>query len=493
MSWLLAPALGLVAAMPHGIDIDHGTLLPDGVQSSGLAPSRITSAAKVHDFLERAHCGTGQSTMRVPISDLGHVMFYVNDSQFFNATEDGIDVSSILQAVLCNNTQADGETWMTLRIDGFETFGGYDWHKISFTKGYFGGEQGIDTRLCVTADMQLPVEAEQPRRAIGFPPIHIHHSSIAPVFTRGGDSECTDVDRDPIDCNARVYGPEYCKPLASSLVIDTLLNDVRPAGSPSMRWSFQFSLRAQDPKRRSAAQLSWFQLSNPVEQILYQNFEKGVASVYFAPKKYDSYIVWSGLLPKSGTMTDRTWFHSHCCAFRRSLLFAGLPHQLGFSREMLAPVGSKCRPRRTADTAFGDNLELERHLLQASATSGARLVGASTGAVVKEADGLVYDREARVELADGWRFRKGEPFTVVSLTGPNEFGGGATFEDSEMFGMHAIWHVNYVLEPDEDDEAAGEEPVDNDSVPGAEDVLVSQLDMTNSTYPCLATRFDTLY
>ena len=59
--------------------------------------------------------------------------------------------------------------------------------------------------------------------------------------------------------------------------------------------------------------------------------------------------------------------------------------------------------------------------------------------------------------------------------------------------MHAIWHVNYVLEPDEDDEAAGEEPVDNDSVPGVEDVLVSQLDMTNSTYTCLATRFDTLY
>ena len=68
MSWLLAPALGLVAAMPHGIVIDHGTLLPAGVQSSGLAPSRITSAAKVHDFLERAHCGTGQSTIHALLS-----------------------------------------------------------------------------------------------------------------------------------------------------------------------------------------------------------------------------------------------------------------------------------------------------------------------------------------------------------------------------------------------------------------------------------------
>jgi len=443
-------------------------------------------SARLSDFIERASCATAGSTT-TPLPRLGLVAYYKNNDLFYTEVPPA-NISDQLQVVECHNAQEDGEIWYTLRIDGFATTGNTSWTEIELLsdKGAFAGlldakrnakQRGAE--LAITASFGVPLDAADQRTPLGVPPLHIHHKYLitmagdwdiepgSTLFMTTGDNECSEPYREPLDCNARVFSPQYCRPMPTQFYLNADVNDVRPAGSPPLEWSMLFGLRTREITSRDGSllgsaqgnctALSWLQLSQPADQLSrFPNLRhSAVPNVYFVPVAHDAFIMYWYAMAYSGVMADISWLHSHSVAFQGAMLLTGLPHDIGIRRDLLSPVGQKCIPKRTSASGFADNQALAEYVEQLARTqpsgSNVRLVSRAKG-MVQRVDGIVADLKADVHLVRDWHFRKGDFVTMLAFSGPNKYGpatSSTSLKVDGLFGMHVDWEIFYTADDGE--------------------------------------------
>jgi hypothetical protein len=136
-----------------------------------------------------------------PVDDVRRVISTVNGElvggDWAKAVEDGLLVNGTtgqLQVGECkaprDDEQVGGGIWQTQRVGPFESTGGFDWHSISWRDPAFAS-RGPTAHLGafgVLAHFTGPVDATG-STAIGYPPIHQHHTHIVPEY---GDTALTD-------------------------------------------------------------------------------------------------------------------------------------------------------------------------------------------------------------------------------------------------------------------------------------------------------------
>jgi hypothetical protein len=97
----------------------------------------------IHEFIRQAACTQSSAHFTaVPLSDVGKVTYWPDTEGFYEQILDALrspdqsshlhstDISANLTVVQCENVLESGESWHTLRIDGFSTTGNMDWNEI---------------------------------------------------------------------------------------------------------------------------------------------------------------------------------------------------------------------------------------------------------------------------------------------------------------------------------------------------------------------------
>jgi len=102
--------------------------------------------------------------------------------------------------------------------------------------------------------------------------------------------------------------------------------------------------------------------------------------------------------------------------FQRALIFTGEPSKLALDKFPGIPSKSYKSFETVAELGFANNDEVEWHLVTLAEQRGAQLVCMGKGSL-EVSKGAVYERAARL-WCEGWTFRQGDPFTVVSFSGP---------------------------------------------------------------------------
>ena len=69
------------------------------------------------------------------------VFYYSDDDAYYSGSDpatrapQSADKSGDLRVVECSHIAPNGDTWFTVRIDGFNSTGGHDWNQIDFPPG----------------------------------------------------------------------------------------------------------------------------------------------------------------------------------------------------------------------------------------------------------------------------------------------------------------------------------------------------------------------
>ena len=272
------------------------------------------------------------------------------------------------------------------------------------------------------------------------------------------------------------YRHGYRIPLPQDLVANLLINDVRAADSPPIRWYANISFTHDDGAARRDDVVTHMDADETdskhgtkVETLGLMKLETAlVAASRFAnfevPKNTDSFYVQTGTWPTSGTMlfgnNDLTGTHTHHHLFQQSWLFAGTPAQLGLDDPTFGSA-TGCDPVKTKEqTRFASNGEMATYL-QTRCPSCYSLTYSRTNpdaatrllcqmhAHQAEVGGLWYDREMVPDCyANRIPFVKGQPFThLVFMDGgkPTMPSYHALDWAAEGYAsIHVAWYIRYV-------------------------------------------------
>ena len=317
-------------------------------------------------------CAVGWSrntSLRQPLADLAAIQVQT----CFNVSIDRGVASLPAAHTIKQHLQRDpdlvmGSHWVATQIGPFTSHGGYDWWDVKWNdaarlsmwlKQYH--------TLAVARFMEVGVDATG--QALGFPPIHLHHSHTTPgdhrardalswLFRGSGDQQCG-ASAGGIGCQGEILDP-YVKRFDQRLSLWVVLNDVRPHGSPMLTWWYQasFLLKAGDRETQTVSQLTLF---NP------WSWRASVPTSYYAatyviPADDESFLFFSGGMPLSGSLVRVQLFHAfhaHMQTTSNAFLFSASPDELSL-RACVSP-----RPKMaclTAKTGFGTNSALRAHL-----------------------------------------------------------------------------------------------------------------------------------
>lgn len=131
-----------------------------------------------------------------------------------------------------------------------------------------------------------------------------------------------------MDC--LVTGDNNLRRVHRKLDIEGDLNDVRPAGSPPLRWYIEIGAHWK-PIAPSKEPVSQMTIMAPM-QLDFHVDQLSRFGVFRTPTAYESFIWYRGAMWTSGRLI-RNKLHAHTAAFTIALWMLGRPEDLGLSKE----------------------------------------------------------------------------------------------------------------------------------------------------------------
>ncbi len=369
-----------------------------------------------------------------------YARWYQGDLHYHNRNFTNLlhsDQHSTFGVYSCESTTPLG-TSRTQRLGPFVSTGGYDWWQLAL-KNALGLEE-LKYPVGILAHWTGPVDTLL--SPIPLPPIHQHHVHVMPC-TRG--DFCSgfhglrviehhgDWQFDSAGGGINSFGQYYAglaKFVPGSVSADLELNDVRPRRSGEMCWWYQISIilnSMASTNGQSHVFLSLHRIHGPG-----QSCESQFCDVFpfNVPSHQDSFTVYAGLLPVSGSLHDVV-FHAHQVAFQHALLFSGTPETFSWGRALSPP--RTFETVKTSEAGFDSNYALRAFVLKSPADRPV-CMSKWNGEMVNNS---WYDRASVPSCVD-WTFKARSSFTAIAFNGPTKFSSipGITRQ-------HAIWFLTY--------------------------------------------------
>jgi len=347
----------------------------------------------------------------------------------------------------------------------FESTGGNDWWDMDI----------VDLQLAVAsnytyiASWGVTMHDADTGEALSLPPLHTHHITL--LDPTGRTKEGSGEPPSPNQPSWNFYGNGTRLPWIRDMVVNMLVNDVRLAGSPPLRWYANLTLthigpEVTGPEGTELKTLSLIKLDTAEKSTTrFLNFE--------VPSKSDSFFITTGTWPASGEVyadpvyadpgyADPVIFshlHSHMGLFSESFLFAGTPAQLGLEDPTFGST-TGCDPVPMNRTVFKSSQEMITRLAaQCPSCFSFSFSRNNPDATTKllchprpnlaDVDGVWYDRASDIDCyANRFRIAKGQPWTVLAF-----FDGGKptmppykaeSFITPGYSSVHHIWYLRYV-------------------------------------------------
>jgi len=388
----------------------------------------------------------------------------------------------------CTTHSGKGTYDVSWLLGPFTSTGGNDWWTLRFQ---MLGEQmlGVPQDVVVgrhhltyhDSDSDTPSEA-----IVGLPPLHNHHTetahvcadaSVLPalgyetiVFTQG-DAECHDVedgvaclDHDLLAMNLSLRmcgwtsggslgGLPPAVGTGGGAHFNSVVNDVRPAGSPPLRWyvNASFRLVERGALAPSVQQLNQIGISGPPR--LDSRF-----NTFDVPSDDDSFAIQLAQWPTSGTLiTDPSsvvsHLHSHQEKFHYAFIFEGAPSDVGLDQpRFYSPTGCDTVP--TSAAGYESNGAMLAALVAAcpkcfdlAAADTPLLCRANSSHLV--IDGIGADRASSFDCrAPRLPFVKGRNFTILGFYGPRPSDPPSNalypLTTPGYTPQHLIWSLEYI-------------------------------------------------
>jgi len=211
------------------------------------------------------------------------------------------------QASFCTYT-ADEYTWKITRLGPFNSSGGIDWHGIHFHDLF---QSSMYRQLYIDQMLSFPIDLDM--HPISYPPLHNHHSQVREtgelhphyILLNHQDSTC-DISLGGMLCNMVTFPNGTSLVSRSSIDIDALFQDVRPAHAQMMNFSLLVAIRIRnEPPIRSV--VLWRVDPHPT---ITDAAQRGAFLTFSIPAGVASVTWSSSVVPVSGRVL-LMWHHSH--------------------------------------------------------------------------------------------------------------------------------------------------------------------------------------
>ena len=242
-----------------------------------------------------------------------------------------------------------GESWRVHRIGPVESRGGYDWHTFASADalGLASLLEDAPGGAWITALAVFPVDERG--HALGYPPIHIHHSHLGMYRNPGtefigalsfphGDSICSAEDGGEA-CFMVSFPTGFGAPIRDQLLLNALVNDVRERSAPPMRFSLQLAVRITRAPQRDVG--LWYAAAIP--DFVDGGFLRTVRSgkqlfVQFKIPADRESVLWTTLVVRESGRWLNLWMHTHpLLGFEEQWLISATPRELGLNAGAFQP------------------------------------------------------------------------------------------------------------------------------------------------------------
>lgn len=285
----------------------------------------------------------------------------------------------------------------------------------------------------VTGFAVLPVAEDG--KALGNPPIHIHHANLGPNPGRNslqrlsqwhGDSQCADTDGGTA-CYVTALPTGFGFPISSALRLDVDFNDVRPLRSPDLNFWLETSVSIAKP---TTAQPNVQKVRDVGTVILGVPFRgqwwksSDLQRLYFIPSDQPSALWVTGRMPTAGTFVAGGKIEVHQHMLDAAWVFTGIsPEDLGLNSDVWQ-LEKPWLPWVPSDNGFPNTTSamatLKSHVLgnfekavqnckvDPSCTTAPTLMWKLNRTVFEDGE----ERQMRWP-ENTWKFKLGEQFTTV--------------------------------------------------------------------------------
>ncbi|KAH8058744.1 hypothetical protein JL722_5977 [Aureococcus anophagefferens] len=329
----------------------------------------------------------------------------------------------------CEIDVGDGSRWVFQRVGVWESDGGYDWWQFGWADPF-----GLDALRAAHGPVYVlnhftgGVDADS-GEVLGFPPIHVHHVHLSPAKTtpmrrkwadcireeylghrdadrcghqftvlmeQHGDYACRESEGGS-NCYLEQLPDGYAKVADGPYALNGELNDVRPKGSPILRWYYQAAIRyvpVEDAARLGfdLRPLSFYYIWSPGR--LYLNDQSTMVNTFQTPTTHDTFVWYTGRTLSASTMLEMD------------------------GPEFLPKAGDTTYDcMRPEEHGFADNDAVKRHVFDAyEAYDGPepapRLIcRGSTDYEEVAFDGVDYPFDRRAPTwCEPWEIKKGDPY-----------------------------------------------------------------------------------
>jgi hypothetical protein len=417
-------------------------LLGENNHGSPRHPVKTQKSASIETLVKSCTWRTKSFSEAFVRSDM---KFYENSDAWLKskASQVGFDFFGST----CEMPDNSGGTWVLQRFGPMRSTGGYDWWQFAWSNLFDMNAILRQHPRGVYFTNTFSGVVDETGKTVPYPPIHIHHVHFTPgefppqtvsprsclesnlacgrrgqlVAEHHGDYQCLDAEGG-VDCLLEDLPASYGKLVKTPLLILGELNDVRPAGSPEMRWWYLAAVRYVPKEAAHMRALSIHAICNA--------FSLSPAFTLPAPTDEATWTWFVGQMPKSGALV-RAKIHSHMTIFKEMFLFAATPDQLGLSSSRFKPKNA-FDLLRAKDVGFHDMSDVRKYIMdnyernrshEAQGIERPRLIchaEAMTEKIAFPSGQYHFDRRAPT-WCDIWDFKSGDTFTLVGF---NEYVGG---------------------------------------------------------------------
>ena len=347
-----------------------------------------------------------------------------------------------------------------MRFGPFSTRGGYDWTNLTIGDliALNGIKETTETeRVALHVNVaRLETEDGAP---IPLPPLHLHHFE---VYTRWrgrvflsitNDHLCADKPATGFECLGTDFGDYVMLFPLGGTTANSIVNDVRPRGSPPMSWwiraAMLVSRHERDVSKRHV--MSKYEIS---QVGLTKDSPPGYNPGVLVSNDVDSFFMFVGRGPPRHGRVVFTEFHGH--THQESWLLRGTPESLGIATLVAAARNNLCfqrAPQTMEEAGFASNTELKTQLLARLGTTMAPSAHAPPQVLFSYTSALLFVARSvdggrfRLEQRADWQMAPNETITSITFTGPTpvaERAQGMVSEKPALAG-HRSEHVFYTL------------------------------------------------
>ena len=269
--------------------------------------------------------------------------------------------------------------WQMHRIGPITSYGGEDWHSIRHSN-VLDLQPILEEYGKVWITSIFVAVVDEAGDVLGNPPIHIHHSHlgkyavpgitdfIAPLGFPHGETGCQQADGG-VGCYIFRFPDGHGIELDETLLLNMLVNDVRAAGSPPMRWMVEASLEwtASSPQHNVGL---WY--ANKAVDF-HPNLPVAVLAgsqpfVTFGVPRFAESVVWGSARSTLSGRVLNLWHHVHAeGGFDEMWIVTASASQLGLERDgfELARCSEPFVPSRHGTDNEALKLRILTHMQQA--------------------------------------------------------------------------------------------------------------------------------